>query len=180
MAAEEAQQEARRDGIRRRRPNEVGNVIEDYVKRGILSLGLPVTTPVTRNGSQQTRGYPDLEMTDRAGRKVYIEVKTFSSSTVDQTQRTFYMSVPANDGHCKVNADAMHLLVSFRMESSTDHSGISCLRPVAWAVVDTCRLTVRMKHEFNASNRQVYRPEHILKSAGEFLGRARQLSIDDM
>src|SRR3989344_4056062 len=52
-------------GIMRARPNEVGNDVEPFVKKALLSIGYEAYTPRTIKSKQKkTMGYPDIEFID--------------------------------------------------------------------------------------------------------------------
>lgn len=178
-AAEAAKNEGYAAGIQAPRVNEAGSRIEELLRRAILAEGLPAVVPSTQAGKKQTRGYPDIELTDQAGRRAYLEVKTFSAAAVNQTQRSFYLSVPADQSTCKITADARHLLVSFRVQPSP-RSGQPSYDPVAWGIRDAADLRLRLKHEFNASNREIYDEEQILAKEGILWGEPRQLPLDEV
>ncbi len=139
-------------GIRARRPNEAGNAMESFVKDALRQEGFAAGVPKTAEGKHQAAGYPDVEVRDADGRVTYLEVKIYSHRTANTTQRSFYFSPTA---HMKVLADANHLLVGFEMERTRDESG-QVFRPTAWKLVDLSTLRVKLKFEFNASNRDLY------------------------
>ena len=136
------------------RPNEIGNQLEDVVSSAIEDMGWLVGRPAGPSGRRRSVGYPDLEF--KAGdRAFYLEVKAFSSGTERSTQRTFYLS-PSDD--FKVTRDAFHLLLACEIVSvGQDTYG---LRSVKW--LDLHALECRLKHEFNASNRDLYSDENEL------------------
>ena len=148
------------EGLRARRPNEAGNAIEQYVERGLREEGFEADAPRTQSGRRQAAGYPDLEVRDRDGALLYLEVKTYSRRTANTTQRSFYFSPSANP---KVLADAAHLLVGFELTQERE-GNVSLFRPVAWQLVDLSSLRVTLKYEFNASNRRIYREGRVVAS----------------
>lgn len=112
-SAKTAGTEAFKLGIYTARPNEAGNEIEPFVKKALSNLGLRANTPVTKSGKRKTTGYPDIEITDKSGRTIYLECKTYNFQNIDTTQRAFYFS-PSDD--FKVTKDALHLMLSFQIE----------------------------------------------------------------
>lgn len=158
-AAELAGNAAYGEGIEARRPNEVGNYIEPYVKTGLNEVGLTAETPVTILGKRQSTGYPDIEITDNFDRTTYLECKTYNLENIDTTQRAFYFS-PSKKA-CKITKDARHLVLSFQIETAS-REGRRVYTPVHWRVYDTFTMHVQVKHEFNASNRQIYREDSLL------------------
>lgn len=151
-----AGREAQSEGISSKRPNEVGNYIEPFVKRALLGVGLKSDTPRNRIGRRQGMGYPDIEIIDSKNRITYLECKTYNLNNINTTQRAFYFS-PADEG-CKVTADARHLVLSFQIELKS--AGIYI--PVHWRIYSIDSMVVQVKHEFNADNRQMYRDEALL------------------
>lgn len=158
-AAELAGSAAYNEGIEAKRPNEVGNYIEPYVKTGLRQVGLTAETPVTVVGKRQSSGYPDIEITDDYGRVTYLECKTYNLKNIDTTQRAFYFS-PSKKA-CKITKNARHLVLSFQIETASRKKKRVYI-PVRWRVYDTVTMFVQVKHEFNASNRQIYREESLL------------------
>lgn len=61
----------------------------------------------------------------------------------------------------KVSHDARHLIVSFKIEE-TDRNGKSAFVPVYWKIFSIDNLVGQIKHEFNASNKQMYKDEELL------------------
>lgn len=141
-------QKVRKTPLSAARPNEVGNKLEEVVSVALEEMGWPVDRPTGPSGRRRSAGYPDLEF--MAGdRAFYLEIKAFSSGTEHSTQRTFYLS-PSDD--FKVTRDAFHLLVACEIVPvGEDTYG---LRSVKWLDLQT--LECRLKHEFNASNRDLY------------------------
>jgi len=159
QAADIAGKQAFQDGIFRKRPNEVGNDIEGYVKEALKAVGLQADTPVTQKQTRQAMGYPDIEVIDSYGRITYLECKTYNLANIGTTQRAFYFS-PSRTG-CKITRDARHLILGFQIETA-QREGRRAYVPVHWRVYDTITMLVQVKHEFNASNIQIYREDSLL------------------
>jgi hypothetical protein len=64
IAASIAGKELNRAGIKRPRPNEVGNDIEPFVGNALRKIGYKADTPLTLKGKKKTTGYPDIEFVD--------------------------------------------------------------------------------------------------------------------
>lgn len=139
--------------IKRRRPNEVGNAIEPYV-RAALQAHLPdVRTPSGKSGRQKSSGYPDILIYDDKKRPTYIECKTFSANTSDTTLRAFFLSPSAD---FKASLDARHLVMAFEMERVGEENGLGIFIGKRAKLLCLSTLLCDVKYEFNASNRQLY------------------------
>lgn len=149
---------AHRDGIRAKRANEVGNYIEPFVKDALNACGLAADIPLNSAGKRQTVGYPDLMIEESDGRVTYLECKTYNAKSVDSSMRAFYFQASKN---FKFHHDARHLMVSFEIQPDT-RDGERVFAPVRWRLYTLEKLLVQIKHEFNASNKDMYRPESLL------------------
>lgn len=130
VAAETARQRAARQGIVSNRPNEAGNQIEPYVLSGLNEAGLEAARPVSKSGSGKTAGYPDVEVTDARGRTIYLDCKTYSQETRDQTFRSFYLSLTSDP---KITKDALHVIVGFELKV-VPRGPQKTFVPQAWAL----------------------------------------------
>ncbi|RME59671.1 hypothetical protein D6779_03740 [Candidatus Parcubacteria bacterium] len=163
-ALTEAGQEINRKGLYSVRPNEVGNKIESFVMNALKNHGFLAGVPKTRNGREQKAGYPDIEVNGLKGQpepQFYLECKTYNPKTVNSTQRTFYLSPPL----AKVTKDAIHLLVAYRMEIGKENerqNGKNRYYAKEWKLIDLYDLVVDVKHEVQASNRELYKHNPIL------------------
>lgn len=149
-AATTATQAANREGIFESRANEAGNAMESYVRVALRSAGLEARVPVTTAGNARSAGYPDIEIAGDP--PCYLELKTYSKTTANTTQRSFYYSSSA---HPKVTQDALHLLLAFQMEKAM-RDGTPAFIPVSWKLITLQDLQVDLKFEFNQSNRGLY------------------------
>jgi hypothetical protein len=157
-AAEVVRESIDREGVRSARINEAGNAVERHVLEALRRQGFVAGRPVAESGRVRTAGYPDLEA-KFGGVAYYIEVKVLTEGTEDSTQRSFYLSPSAD---FKVTHDAVHLLVAVELEPvarETDPEGLVRYRAVRVRWLDLSRLRCDLKHEFNASNRDLYSPE---------------------
>jgi len=158
--AQTAGESANRRGIFRNRPNEVGNDIEKFVRDALRNIGFRPETPMTTRGTRKAVGYPDIYFKDKYGRHVYLECKTYNKANINTTQRAFYFS-PAEEDQSKIIYDAPHIVMSFEIKQ-IQRGGRRCYIPMAWKLVSIHSMKVGVKHEFNASNRDIYRREAIL------------------
>lgn len=137
-------------GIIAGRVNEVGNAVEPFVIAALTAHGFEADTPQARSGRRRSAGYPDIAAI-REGDCFYLEVKTYHPSNEATTQRSFYLS-PGDDP--KVTRPAFHLLIAFAMEPAGDNRYLA--RSVR--LLDLSELPLKLKLEFNASNRDLYGP----------------------
>lgn len=149
-AARLAGERARAAGLSAARPNEAGNQLEPYVRTALRECGLDARVPQTANGRAQVAGYPDIEIA--APVPCYLELKTYSATTANTTQRSFYYS-PAESP--KVTRDALHLLLAYELER-VERDGKSIFVPQHWKLLTLENLEVDLKFEFNQSNRGLY------------------------
>ncbi|MBD3359124.1 MAG: restriction endonuclease [Candidatus Buchananbacteria bacterium] len=151
--------EVNKNGIKRTRPNEVGNDIEPYVKKALNDLGYKADIPITTLGGKQSSGYPDVEFIDEFGRTNYLECKTFNIENVNTSFRSFYFS-PSEK--FKITKDAHHFILSFEIyvEKSEDKNNVYKCK--SYKILSAENLMVNVKYEFNASNSDMYIEELIL------------------
>lgn len=134
-----------------RRINEVSRHFEDALLRDLDATdGLSCAIPTTRDGDHQRSGYPDLRVVDEASGEVfYLDPKLVENGSWDSSFRTFYFE--PKDDNLKINDDAVHLLVGI------GHDGRSRAWTFGpWNIIDLSGTTLRLKPEFQASNRDLY------------------------
>ncbi len=144
-----------------RRINEASRFFEDGLAEAIdAHPDFTCRYPETPAGKVQRAGYPDLVITHReSGRVAYLDPKLFETGNRDSSLRTFYYEPKPTTS--KVLHDAHHLLAGI------EHDGNDgAWRFTAWHLVDLSGSNVRLKVEFQASNRDLYRDELILASGG--------------
>uniref|UniRef100_A0A7C6E9V7 Uncharacterized protein n=1 Tax=candidate division WOR-3 bacterium TaxID=2052148 RepID=A0A7C6E9V7_UNCW3 len=157
-AAELAGKKAFQEGIFTARPNEAGNHIEPFVVESLRFVGLKADKPISKSGKKKAAGYPDIQIEDQLGRIVYLDCKTYNTLTKDQSFRTFYFS-PSEDP--KITEDAFHLLMSFELDTA-ERKVKRAFIPISWQIYTLDKLLIQVKHEFNASNRELYTKEALL------------------
>jgi len=157
-AAQIAVNKAYKQGIFTRRPNEAGNHIEPFVISALRKIGLIADKPRTKSGKIKVAGYPGIEIRDNQRRTIYLDCKTYNPATKNQSFRTFYFS-PSKDP--KITKDAFHLLLSFEL-TREERKGQMAFVPISWQLYTLENLKVQVKHEFNASNKELYKPEFLL------------------
>ena len=136
------------------------------------------TAPFTANGKQYAAGsfvvktaqpygpfantmlsrqdYPDLRILDKAsGRVLYLDPKLFERGSRASSLRTFYFE-PKRETN-KILNDAHHLIVGF------EHDGeAGAWTFLGWELVDLANFRVKLKAEFQAANRDLYKPDAVL------------------
>lgn len=145
-------------GIFTARPNEAGNRIEAFVLDALKEMGLKAGKPISKSGKKKAAGYPDIQIEDEYGRTAYLDCKTYNTRTKGQTFRTFYFS-PSKDP--KITKDAFHLLMSFELDVG-ERQGKRAFIPITWQIYTLDKLLIQVKHEFNASNKDLYKKEALL------------------
>jgi hypothetical protein len=158
QAAQVAGRTAFQQGIFTARPNEAGNRIEPFVVDALRDAGLKADKPVSKSGKKKAAGYPDIQIADEAGSTIYLDCKTYNTRTKGQTFRTFYFS-PSKDP--KITRDAFHLLMSFELDVG-EREGKRAFVPISWQIYTLHKLLIQVKHEFNASNKDLYKKEALL------------------
>ncbi len=109
--------------------------------------------PKAKSGRKKASGYPDIKISYK-DKVIYLDCKTYSSKTKEQTFRTFYFS-PSDDP--KITEDAFHFLLSYELKQTG-----RIFVPVSWQLYTLENLRVQVKHEFNASNKDIYKKEFLL------------------
>lgn len=148
-----------REGIKRSRPNEVGNDVELFVKKALNQLGYTSNIPTTASGKKRSVGYPDIEFTDEFSRIHYLECKTYNINSISTTLRSFYLS-PSED--FKVIHDAIHFAVSYEIYVSGTQGKNKIYKCRAWKILSLGDLTVDVKYEFQSDNKRLYSKELVL------------------
>lgn len=154
-ASAQAGEAAAKSGVVADRPNEAGNRIEPFVIDAFRNVGFAAGKPRTISGKVKVTGYPDIELHHRSGWSGYLDCKTFATKSLSSTFRAFYLS-PSQEP--KITRNAVHLLLSFQLQIKGGNTYI----PISWHLYDLHGLVVQVKHEFNASNRDLYKPDLLL------------------
>ena len=143
------------------RINEVSSHVEDLLRELLnAGTGLSCDFPRTAEGHIQRSGYPDLRIIDvKTGRVFYLDPKLYAVGSRDSTFRTFYFEPKIATN--KVREDAVHLLVGFEHEAKTGGRW----NFTRWDLIDLSHFKVRLKAEFQGSNRDIYKPEAIIATS---------------
>jgi hypothetical protein len=145
------------------RINEVSSHFEDML-RDLLNRapGLSCDFPRTALESVQRSGYPDLRIVHLASKRVfYLDPKLYVAGSRESSFRSFYFEPKVATN--KVRDDAVHLIVGFEHEPRKDNRW----KFTRWDLVDLSRFKVKLKAEFQGSNRDLYRAEAIVGSSAK-------------
>lgn len=140
------------------RVNEISRHVESFLL-GHLGQGddLTCSIPPNASGAAQLSGYPDLRLRhEPSGRVFYIDPKVYREGSESSGFRSFYFE-PKGDTN-KILDDASHLVVGIAHGGKVD--GRWQLQ--AWQIVDLIDFRVRLKAEFQSSNRELYKESAIL------------------
>lgn len=153
-----------------RRINEVSAYFEEALLEELdREPGLVCELPRTSEGNLQRSGYPDLVIRHQAsGRVAYLDPKLVEETSMDSSLRTFYFT-PRRETN-KVLHDAHHLLIG--IEHDGNNRKWKYLR---WNLVDLADFRVTLKAEFQANNRDLYRPELIVIQEEAELGESESV-----
>jgi hypothetical protein len=134
------------------RVNEISRHVEDFLlERLNQATGYVCTIPPNASGNTQRSGYPDLRLEDTAsGRVFYIDPKVYKEGSEQSSFRSFYFE-PKRETN-KILEDASHLIIGIAHAGKVDGQW----QLDAWKVVDLINFRVRLKAEFQASNRELY------------------------
>lgn len=146
------------------RINEVSSHFENALRELPNSTpGLNCDFPKTAEGKVQRSGYPDMRIVDLASKRVYyLDPKLYAAGSRDSSFRTFYFEPKIATN--KVRDDAVHFIVGFEHEPREKSGAWKFTR---WDVVDLSQFKVKLKAEFQGSNRDLYRPDAIVASSAE-------------
>jgi hypothetical protein len=141
-----------------KRVNEISRHVEDFLLERLNEAeGYECSIPPNASGNEQRSGYPDLRFVHAAsGRVFYIDPKVFKQGSEGSSFRTFYFEPKRATN--KILDDASHLIVGIAHAGQVD--GLWQLK--AWKVVDLINFRVRLKAEFQSSNRELYHADALL------------------
>jgi hypothetical protein len=145
------------------RINEASSYFEDSLRQSLKTVaGLSCDFPTTADDKIQRPGYPDLRVVDLASKRVfYLDPKLYAAGSRESNFRAFYFQPKIATN--KVRDDAVHLVVGFEHEPRTDGRW----NFTRWDLVDLSQFKVKLKAEFQGSNRDMYRPEAIVTTSAK-------------
>ena len=143
------------------RINEVSSHVETLLRELLNAApGLSCDFPRTAEGKAQRSGYPDLRIVELASKRVfYLDPKLYAAGSRESSFRTFYFEPKIATN--KVLDDAVHLVVGFEHEVKSEGHW----KFTRWDLVDLAHFKVKLKAEFQGSNRDIYRPEAIVATS---------------
>jgi len=146
------------------RINEVSSHFEDLMRELLNEApGFSCEFPKTATGATQRSGYPDLELIDQQSHRVYyLDPKLYAVGSRDSSFRTFYFEPKIATN--KVREDAVHFIVGFEHEKPAADRHWKFTR---WDLIDLSHFQVKLKAEFQGSNRDMYRPEAIVATSAK-------------
>jgi hypothetical protein len=145
------------------RINEVSSHFEDLLRELLNTApGLSCDFPRTADGRVQRSGYPDLRLVDKESKRVfYLDPKLYAAGSRESSFRTFYFEPKKSTN--KVRDDAVHFVVGF--EHAPGKNGH--WEFTRWDLVDLAHFQVKLKAEFQGSNRDLYQPDAIVATGAK-------------
>ena len=143
------------------RINEVSSHFEDTMREVLATApGMHCDFPRTADGHVQRSGYPDLRLVDDESKRVYyLDPKLYAVGSRESSFRTFYFEPKSATN--KVRDNAVHFVVGFEHEPGKDGHW----KFTRWDLVDLALFQVKLKAEFQGSNRDLYRPEAVVATS---------------
>ncbi|MFN2622404.1 MAG: hypothetical protein ABR611_06120 [Chthoniobacterales bacterium] len=143
------------------RINEVSSHFEDLLRELLNRVpGFRCDFPHTAEERVQRSGYPDLRLVQTTTNRVfYLDPKLYAAGSRESSFRTFYFEPKITTN--KVRDDAVHLLVGFEHKPKAEGRW----EFTRWDLVDLAHFKVRLKAEFQGSNRDIYKPDAIVSSS---------------
>lgn len=147
------------------RVNEISRYVEDALIAQLDTMeGYQCGIPMNASGELQRSGYPDIRLLHKAsGRIFYLDPKIYKRGSENSSFRTFYFEPKKKTN--KIVDDASHLIVG--ISHSGKQNGMWQLD--SWKLVDLIDFKVRLKAEFQASNRELYQENQVLGERAQSL-----------
>ncbi len=136
------------------RINEASRLFEDALIAELDKIeGFRCGVPQTRGGTLQRSGYPDLVIADeKTGGVFYLDPKLYQIGSEASGFRSFYFEPKVKT--LKITENASHLVLGIAHDGKD-----GAWQFLKWRLVDISQLQVRLKAEFQASNKQLYEVE---------------------
>ena len=144
------------------RINEVSSHFEDAMRAALtVPPNFTCEIPKTPDGHEMRSGYPDMRLVDEKTKRIYyLDPKLYAAGSRESSFRTFYFEPKIATN--KVRDDAVHFVVGFEHEPREKNGHWKFTR---WDLVDLAQFKVKLKAEFQGSNRDMYRPEAIVATS---------------
>jgi hypothetical protein len=142
------------------RINEVSGPFEEMLRQVLNRAdGFSCGFATIEGGKVQRSGYPDLRLVDEQTQRVYyLDPKLYAQKSRNSSFRSFYYEPKTSTN--KVRDDAAHLILAIQHQGRKGgHWRFS-----GWDIVDLHDFKVRLKAEFQGSNRDMYRKDAIVAS----------------
>ncbi|NBB79379.1 MAG: hypothetical protein GVY36_08035 [Verrucomicrobia bacterium] len=141
------------------RVNEISRHVEDFLLERLgQGENFACSIPVNASGNVRRSGYPDLRFEhEPSGRVFYIDPKVFREGSERSSFRTFYFEPKGATN--KIRDDASHIIVGIAHRGKVEGRW----RLEAWKLVDLIDFRVRLKAEFQSSNRELYQESAVLR-----------------
>lgn len=142
-----------------RRINEASRYFEEALEHSINAHpDFECSVPVTNDGKRLASGYPDRRILHiPSGRVAYLDPKLVEADALESSLRTFYFTPRSTTN--KIQDDAHHLLLGITHDGQD-----GAWKFLSWKLVDLHDFRIRLKAEYQAGNRDLYRPELIIRS----------------
>lgn len=143
-----------------RRINEASRFFEDIMMEYLNKVpGYSCTIPKNESGKQQRSGYPDLLLKhESSGIITYIDPKLYEKGNEKSSFRTFYFEPKTRTN--KILHDAHHLILGIKHDGNSGK-----WKYIAWSLSDLYKFKIKLKAEFQASNKEMYHPETLIKTS---------------
>ena len=144
------------------RINEASRLFENQlIQRLDAHPDLSCSIPKNTQGKSQRSGYPDMMIVHLKTNTIfYLDPKLFAAKSRSSSLRTFYFEPKTRT--MKIHHDAVHLLLGISHDAKPH-----AWKFLSWELVDLSHLRVRLKAEFQASNKNIYRKAAIIRSKNE-------------
>ncbi|WP_411847693.1 hypothetical protein AAFN60_10835 [Roseibacillus persicicus] len=143
-----------------RRINEASRFFEDSLLELLDSHpDLRCQIPLTQEGNAQRSGYPDLMLThEPTGRVYYLDPKLYEASSQESSLRTFYFTPRSKTS--KILKNGHHLLIGFAHDGKDGQWQFE-----SWRLVDLSQISLTLKSEYNASNKELYQEGQVVRKS---------------
>lgn len=112
--------------------------------------------PLSSTGKPQRSGYPDLHAIHTStGRHYYLDPKLYERTAEESSLRTFYYSPQSK--RSKIQHSAVHLLLGISHDGNDGDWQFQ-----SWKLLDLSKLSLQLKSEYNASNKELYQDSLII------------------